>query len=98
MHPAPQGKGGGVANPVLVEVTRGDRVESVHRGAVAVCDAEGRVRFAAGHADAPVYPRSSLKPIQAIPLIETGAASMFGLGAEEIALACASHSGEPQHT
>lgn len=85
-------------NPVLVELTRSDRVESVHRGAIAVCDASGALRFAAGDVDATVYPRSSLKPVQAIPLIESGAAAMFGLGSEEIALACASHSGELQHT
>jgi L-asparaginase II len=87
-----------VTNPVLVEVTRGERVESAHRGAIAVCDADGRLRLAIGDIETGVYPRSSLKPIQAIPLIETGGASMFSLAAEEIALACASHSGEPQHT
>jgi L-asparaginase II len=85
-------------NPVLVEVTRSDRVESAHRGAIAVCDASGALHFAAGNVEVLVYPRSSLKPIQAIPLIESGAAALFGLGSEEIALACASHSGEPQHT
>jgi L-asparaginase II len=87
-----------MANPVLVEVTRSDRVESEHRGAIAVCDASGGLKLVVGDVEAPVYPRSSLKPIQAIPLIESGAVAMFGLGSEEIALACASHSGEPQHT
>ena len=87
-----------MTNPVLVEVTRGERVESVHRGAIAVCDADGGLRLAAGDVETAIYPRSSLKPIQAIPLIESGAASRFLLGSEEIALACASHSGEPQHT
>jgi L-asparaginase II len=85
-------------NPILVEVTRGDRVESIHRGAIAVCDANGGVRLAVGGIDELVYPRSSLKPVQAIPLIESGAAAHYSLGSEEIALACASHSGEPQHT
>lgn len=85
-------------NPVLVEVTRGDRVESTHRGAIAVCDADGRMRLAIGDVDAAVYPRSSLKPVQAIPLIESGAEAHYSLGSEEIALACASHSGELQHT
>ena len=56
-------------NPVLVELTRSDRVESVHRGAIAVCDARGGLRFAAGDVEALVYPRSSLKPVQAIPVI-----------------------------
>lgn len=87
-----------MANPVLVEVTRGGRVESAHRGAVAICDAQGNLLFALGDVATPVYPRSSLKPIQALPLLESGAADAFGLGAEEIALACASHSGEPMHT
>ena len=87
-----------MTNPVLVELTRGGLVESVHRGSVAVADSEGRIVFALGDLDTPVFPRSSLKPIQALPLIESGAADAFGLGDEEIALACASHSGEPMHT
>ncbi len=87
-----------MTNPVLVELTRGDIVESVHRGSVAVADSQRRIVFALGDLDTPVYPRSSLKPIQALPLIESGAADAFGLGDEEIALACASHSGEPMHT
>jgi L-asparaginase II len=85
-------------NPVLVEVTRGALVESVHRGSIAVADARGRIVLALGDLDLPVYPRSSLKPIQALPLTESGAADAYGLGDEEIALACASHSGEPMHT
>jgi L-asparaginase II len=87
-----------LANPILIEVTRGALVESVHRGAVAVADAEGKLRLSLGDVESPIYPRSSLKPVQALPLIETGAADAFGLGDEEIALACASHSGEPMHT
>jgi L-asparaginase II len=87
-----------MTNPILVEVTRGDLVESIHRGAIAIVDAAGTVRFALGDIATPVYSRSSLKPIQAIPLVESGAAEAFGLSDEEIALACASHSGEPMHT
>lgn len=87
-----------MANPVLVEVTRGDLVESVHRGSVAIADADGNIRFALGDLQTPVYSRSSLKPIQALPLLESGAADAFGVSDEEIALACASHSGEPVHT
>jgi len=56
------------------------------------------VLFSLGDIDVPAYPRSSLKPIQALPMVESGAADAFGLGDEEIALACASHSGEPMHT
>src|SRR6185437_8560881 len=89
---------GDMTNPVLVEITRGPLVESVHRGAVAVADAQGRLRLAVGDTEAAIFPRSALKPIQAVPLIESGAAARFGLSDEEVALACASHSGEPQHT
>lgn len=85
-------------NPVLVEVTRGALVESVHRGAVAITDASGAVRFQLGDIATPVYTRSSLKPIQALPLVETGAAEAFAVSDEEVALACASHSGESIHT
>jgi len=87
-----------MANPILVEVTRGSRVESIHRGSIAIADAGGKIIFAAGDLETPVYPRSSLKPIQALPLVESGAADAFGLGDEELALACASHSSEPMHT
>lgn len=87
-----------MANPVLIEVTRGDRVESFHRGSIAIVDASGKDVLALGDVETPAYPRSSLKPIQALPLIESGAADAFGIGAEELALACASHSGEPMHT
>lgn len=85
------------ANPVLVELTRGPIVESVHRGAVAVCDASGRAAFTLGEVEAPVYPRSAFKMMQALPLIETGAADAFKSSEKELALACASHSGEDFH-
>src|SRR5690349_14800569 len=90
--------GDSMTNPVLVEVTRGAFVESVHRGAIAITDADGQIRAAVGDVEATVYPRSALKPIQALPLVESGAAEHFGLDDEQIALACASHSGEPMHT
>ncbi len=85
-------------NPVLVEVTRGDLVESIHRGSVAVVDATGAVRSSLGDIETPIYTRSALKPFQALPLVESGAAEAFGVSDEEVALACASHSGEPMHT
>ena len=84
-------------NPILVEVTRGALVESCHRGAVAIADAEGRVLLAAGDIERPVFPRSAVKALQAIPLVESGAADAFGLGQAELAIACASHSGEEVH-
>jgi L-asparaginase II len=86
-----------MANPVLVEVMRGPLLESRHRGAVAVADAEGNTVFAAGDIMAPIFPRSAVKALQALPLIEQGAADRFGLIDEELALACASHSGEAAH-
>jgi L-asparaginase II len=84
--------------PVLIEVTRGGMVESRHRGSFAVVDSAGRVVHAAGRIDTPVYARSAIKPLQALPLVESGAADHYGLGPREIALACASHKGEVRHT
>ena len=91
-HPIP-----GAESPLLVEVTRGAMVESRHRASFAVCDSDGKVVLSAGDVERPIYARSALKPLQAIPLVETGAADRWGLGATEIALACASHSGEARH-
>ena len=56
-------------NPVVVEVWRGECVESRHRGAGAVVDADGRVAFAFGDVERPVFPRSAVKALQALPLI-----------------------------
>ncbi|WP_374446047.1 asparaginase [Stella sp.] len=86
------------ANPVLVEVTRGTVVESRHRGSIAVVDAAGRVLHQVGDVAQAVYPRSAIKPLQALLLVESGAADRFGLGDRELALACASHRGETVHT
>ena len=77
-------------NPVLVEVLRGAVVESRHRGAIAVVDADGASAFVCGDVDRPVFPRSSVKALQALRLIETGAADRYGLSDHELALACAS--------
>lgn len=85
-------------NPVLVEVIRGELVESIHRGAFAICDADGNLKTAIGDVETPIYTRSALKPIQALPLIESGAADAYGVSDEEVALACASHTGETMHT
>jgi L-asparaginase II len=86
-----------MANPAVVEATRGPLVESVHRGAGAVVDADGRVVMAFGDVDRPVYPRSAVKALQALPLVASGAAERFGLSDKEIALSCASHSGSEDH-
>jgi L-asparaginase II len=82
----------------LVEITRGPLVESRHDGAAVVADAAGKVVAAWGDFEQLVYPRSAIKALQALPLVETGAADAFGLNSEELALACASHTGESMHT
>ncbi|MCB8820127.1 asparaginase [Microvirga rosea] len=84
-------------NPFLVEVSRGHIVESRHRGSVAVVDAEGGTVLTLGDVERRVFPRSAVKALQALPLVESGIADKYGLTDEEIALACASHSGEPDH-
>jgi len=86
-----------MSNPVLVEVVRGGLVESRHRGSVVVVDAAGTTVLALGDVAQAVYPRSAVKPLQALPLLESGAADRYGFGDQELALACASHSGEPAH-
>ncbi|WP_339760090.1 asparaginase [uncultured Hoeflea sp.] len=84
-------------NPVLVEVTRGQIVESRHRGMAVVVDGDGSVVMSLGEVETPVFARSAVKSMQALPLVETGAADRYGLGDKELALACSSHSGEPGH-
>jgi L-asparaginase II len=84
-------------DPILVEVTRGSQVESRHRGAVSVVDAEGAAALSLGDVECRVFPRSAVKALQALPLVEGGFADKYGLTDAEIALACASHSGEPEH-
>lgn len=86
-----------VSDPVLVEVLRGDTVESLHRGAVVVIDADGKAVLALGDVDRPVFPRSAVKAIQALPFVESGAADAYGFDDRELALACSSHSGEAAH-
>jgi len=85
-------------NPILVEVMRGPALESAHRGALAVLDADGAVLATIGDVRRPIFPRSSVKVLQALALVESGAADRLGLGDDELALACASHGGEPMHT
>src|SRR5438477_3016997 len=84
-------------SPVLVEVVRGSRIESEHRGRLAVIGADGKPVLLLRDVAAPVFPRSAVKPLQALPLVETGAADRFGFGDDALALASASHSGEPAH-
>ncbi len=84
-------------NPILVEAMRGDTRESAHRGAVAVFDADGGRVVSIGDIETPIFPRSAVKVLQAIPLVESGAADRLDLDDEELAIACASHNGEPAH-
>jgi L-asparaginase II len=84
-------------NPILIELTRGALLESVHAGAVAVVRATGEPVAAIGDVAAPIFPRSAIKPLQALPLLETGAADRFGFGAAEIAIASGSHAGTETH-
>lgn len=86
-----------MTNPVLVEVLRGTVVESVHRGAVSVFDGDGKPVWEVGDTAHAIFPRSAVKAIQALPFVESGAADAYGFGERELALACASHSGEPEH-
>ena len=81
----------------MVEVWRGALVESVHAGAAAVANADGKIVAGYGDTSLVTYPRSALKPIQAIALVETGAYAAMNLTSRHLALACASHRGEPLH-
>jgi L-asparaginase II len=81
----------------LVEVTRGSITESRHRGHVVAVDGDGQVVARLGSPETVTYLRSSAKPLQAVPLVSTGAADRFKLTSQEIAVACGSHSGEPLH-
>jgi len=84
-------------NPVLVNRWRGNAIESRHRGSVAVVESSSRTVFALGDIEQSVFPRSAIKFLQAIPFVESGAVDALGLDNRHIALACASHNGEPLH-
>ena len=82
---------------VVVKVYRGEVVESTHFGHIAVVDACGKLLYSYGDPHRLTYARSSMKPIQAIPIMETGAADRYGLDQTDLSLCCASHSGEERH-
>lgn len=86
-----------MANPVLVDVTRGSLVESQHKAAFAVALPSGEIVMRAGDTAQAIYPRSAIKGMQALPLVASGGIEKFGLTDAEIALICASHNGEPAH-
>jgi L-asparaginase II len=85
-------------HPVLARVWRGAYVESQHRGTWVVVDSAGRVLDGVGDPELAIFARSSIKSVQALPLIESGAAERFGFSEEELTLAVASHDAEPLHT
>lgn len=82
---------------ILVEVTRGDLVESIHRGTIVICDHNGKMIAYLGNKDLKTYIRSAAKPIQAIPLAESGALEKYNFTDCELAVIAASHSGEKIH-
>ncbi|WP_120499417.1 asparaginase [Roseovarius sp. EL26] len=85
--------------PVLMtEIWRGPILESVHAGHAVICDGSGQIVEAWGDPTKTILPRSSAKMIQALPLIESGAADARGLTSAQLALACASHNGAAIHT
>lgn len=83
---------------ILVEIIRGGHLEGVHRGHAVICNGAGEVLESWGDPSTVIFPRSSCKMVQALPLVESGAADAFGLTSEQLALACASHEGAPLHT
>ena len=83
--------------PTLVEVVRGGLVEARHRGHAVIVTSHGRALAAWGDPGHVIYPRSAIKPLQALPLVESGALDAFGLGADFLALACASHEAQAHH-
>jgi len=84
-------------NPILVDVMRGNATESTHCGALAVLDADGAIVASLGDIERPIFPRSAVKVLQALPLVASGAADKLGLTDDELAIACASHGGEDIH-
>jgi L-asparaginase II len=81
----------------LLELTRGDTVESIHMGAIVVVDRHGALLHAIGDPQTVTFLRSAAKPFQALPFIEAGGHTHYGLGQKEIAVICASHSGTDEH-
>lgn len=84
-------------DPINVYVTRGGITESQHELTAVVVNSEGEVLEQWGDVTKPVYPRSAIKALQALPMVERGGAERFGFSDKELALCCASHNGEPDH-
>jgi len=96
-HTATPAPAGPLRRSLRVALSRAGSVESLHRVRAAVVDADGHLVAAWGDPVMPVFPRSAIKPLQVLPLLETGAYAAFGLDDRALALACASHSGEACH-
>jgi L-asparaginase II len=88
---------GELTGVALVDVMRGERVESTHAVAACACDDAGTILLARGTVDVPVFLRSAAKPFIAAAAVRAGVAERFGLDAREIAVMCASHNAEPLH-
>jgi len=86
-----------MSKPIRVELTRGKGIESIHEVNGAVVDNSGKLMASWGDADFATYLRSSAKPMQAVPVVETGAADHWQLSDDELALCCASHAGAEVH-
>lgn len=86
-----------MSNPVLVEVYRGNVLESFHRGVICIVDENNKILYSEGDVQQVCFPRSALKFFQQIPLLCSGAVEHFGFTQQEIAIFCGSHNGEPQH-
>jgi L-asparaginase II len=86
-----------LSNPILVESRRGGIADLRHRGAIAVSDPQGRLVWSTGDVARPVFPRSAAKLFQALPLVESRAADRYEFSDRQLAMACASHSGEDGH-
>lgn len=84
-------------NPLIVEVTRGPLVESIHEVVVAIADKRKIIVGYSGNLEYVISPRSSIKPLQALPLLESGAFDHFKLNEKHLVLACASHKAEKHH-
>lgn len=88
-----------MTEPVLMtEIWRGNLLESQHSGHAVICDGTGQIVRSWGDPEAVIYPRSSSKMVQALPLLTSGAADKYGLTTEQLALCCASHNGAAIHT
>ena len=86
-----------MGSSILANVIRGETVESVHRGHLIAINGEGEMVIDIGAPDTVTFFRSACKAFQALPFITSGACDAFGYSEEEVALACASHSGEARH-